>query len=239
MSCTRELPPWSFDLNLCSPTAGYVWDPQWYPSTGGSSIDFLADVRSVTAVGGAGPGVSLLPALQFAAFRTKRPDAGNGLSTGSPITAAGLTHYQESVTSTDKFWFRRGSSFERRTWIGADDGPTPIFLFPDLGALQDQLQSLLSDRCVHYFVKYVEWCGTDEYALATIYCFDDDHRVVGSRVAFSRVGENPPRFFDLTGAIARSRGDEEEEGDATWSGVFGTCTPRHRSADWTPIAGGA
>jgi hypothetical protein len=127
MSCTRELPPWSFDLNILSSTAGYVWDPQWYPSTGVSSIDFLADARSVTAVGGAGPGVSLLPTLQFAGVRTDRPDAGSGLSTGSPIVAAGLTHYQEPVTSTDKFWFRRGFSF-KLTGVGALFGTASVVL---------------------------------------------------------------------------------------------------------------
>ncbi|HND34727.1 MAG TPA: hypothetical protein PLA94_32210, partial [Myxococcota bacterium] len=55
-----------------STSDAFLWDPQWYPSTGVATVDFLADVAIIDAVGG-GAGVSLKPAMQFAATRIDRP----------------------------------------------------------------------------------------------------------------------------------------------------------------------
>ncbi|HNH46853.1 MAG TPA: hypothetical protein PKY30_07435, partial [Myxococcota bacterium] len=83
-----------------------------YPSTGVATVDFLADVAIIDAVGG-GAGVSLKPAMQFAATRIDRPaNMGSRISNGSDITSTTRTHFQETLSAGDKFFFRRGFAYK-------------------------------------------------------------------------------------------------------------------------------
>lgn len=109
MSCTRELAPWSFSLNITSGTASYIWEDAWYPCMGVSTVDFLADVRNISTAGGAS--VSLLPAIQLAAVRPDRPAAGAGIS-GTAISAVGATHFQATLSAGSYFFFRRGFTYK-------------------------------------------------------------------------------------------------------------------------------
>jgi len=62
--------------------------------------------------GGPGAAVALKPALQLAAVRTDRPDAGAAITAGSDITANGATHFRETPSMASKFWFRRSLSYK-------------------------------------------------------------------------------------------------------------------------------
>ena len=106
--CTVELPPWRVDVVSLSATNTLIWEPQWHPVTGVGAADFLVDGRNRTLGGGAG--IELKPAIQLAAVRTDRPDAGGAISNGSVITANGVTHFRETVSGGAYFWFRRGLS---------------------------------------------------------------------------------------------------------------------------------
>lgn len=128
MSCSRELPPWDLSLTITSATTGYIWENMWNPTMGVTTVDFMADVRNVSAVGGAGPGISLKPALQLAAVRPDRPAAGAILAAGSAITTNGTTHYQETLSAGAYFFWRRGFSF-KLTGIGATFGAAEVKLY--------------------------------------------------------------------------------------------------------------
>jgi hypothetical protein len=111
LTCTRELPPWELDIILTTSDEVRVWEPTWNPIIGVSSVDFLADVRNL--VGGTGAAVSLKPAIQYAAVRTDRPGAGAAITAGSAITAGNtLTHYEETLSGSLNFWWRRGWSYQ-------------------------------------------------------------------------------------------------------------------------------
>lgn len=110
MCFQTELPPQPFDLSVYSTQQSFLWDPQWHAVTGVTTADFLLDVRNVTL--GSGATLQLKPALQFAATRVDRPDAGALITAGSGTGADGLTHYQESVAGGNKFFFRRGVGFK-------------------------------------------------------------------------------------------------------------------------------
>lgn len=109
MTGNRELPPLTFDVTLLSTSLAFVWSQKWTPMIGVSTIDFALDVRAVMAGGGA---VSLKPSLQYAALRTDRPDEGALITSGSGVTANGVTHYQESASVAAKTWWRHGVGFQ-------------------------------------------------------------------------------------------------------------------------------
>lgn len=108
MSTTTELNPLTFDVTIHSTEQGYVWDRQWRPCMGVSTLDLLADIQDIHF--GAGATLSLKPAIQLAATRSDRPDPGNLIS-GTPVTAAGQTHFQESLSASSKFYFRVGVGY--------------------------------------------------------------------------------------------------------------------------------
>ena len=111
MSCTKDLIPMKFDLTMLSAAEwSFTWEDHWHPSTGVTAVDFLADVRNVAL--GASATIAIKPALQFAYVRTDRPDQGAVIAIGSSIDSVGPTHYAQSITSTQKFFFRRGLGFK-------------------------------------------------------------------------------------------------------------------------------
>jgi hypothetical protein len=86
-----------------------AWESQWHSSTGVGTIDLTLDVQTITL--GTAATVEVKPALQYASVRTDRPSAGGAIS-GGGVSAAGRTHYQESPSITDQFFFRRGVSYK-------------------------------------------------------------------------------------------------------------------------------
>lgn len=133
MSCTRDLPPWDLNLVITSPTTGYAWENTWNACMGVASVGFLADVRNVSASGGASPGVSLKPAIQLAAVRQDRPSAGAAITAGSAITANGTTQYRETLGGASSFFWRRGFSF-KLTGVGATFGYAEVKLYTSFRA---------------------------------------------------------------------------------------------------------
>jgi hypothetical protein len=79
------------NLAITSTTAAYLRDLAWYAVMGVDTIDFMADLRNATLPGGATFAVK--PALQFAAIRSDRPDAGAAIGNGSDITTNSATHF--------------------------------------------------------------------------------------------------------------------------------------------------
>lgn len=110
MAFTRELSPLPFDLTIMNTDQGVMWEQQWHASTGVAKVDFTMDVRNVVL--GESAAVSLKPAIQFAEVRTDRPDGGGLIAAGSAATTSGLTHYQETLSGSTKFFFRRGVGFK-------------------------------------------------------------------------------------------------------------------------------
>ena len=110
MSCTQELPTWTVDLVITSAEEAMLWERTWYPISGVTSVDLTADVRN--RVLGSGAAMAIKPSLQLCIVRTDRPDAGAAITAGSVITAEGVTHFKETVSSSVKAFFRRGWSYK-------------------------------------------------------------------------------------------------------------------------------
>jgi hypothetical protein len=72
-------------------------------------VDFVADVQRVTL--GQNAAVFLKPALQFAAIRVDRPEDGAAITAGSAITAPNVIHFQETLSASSMFFFRRGIGY--------------------------------------------------------------------------------------------------------------------------------
>lgn len=109
-TCTRDLPPWAFEVMATSGEEMLIWEPSWHPVTGVSVVDFTPDVKNITL--GAMAAIAMKPAVQYAAVRTDRPGVGAAISAGSPITANGVTHFEETLSGATQFFFRRGWSYE-------------------------------------------------------------------------------------------------------------------------------
>ena len=106
MSCSVELSPMDVDIIALSTEWCWAWDRQWNPVTGVGTVDFTVDLRDLqTPVGGAA--IEVIPAIQMAAVRSDRPDAGAIIS-GTPMTTATATHYVATLSGGSYFWFRRG-----------------------------------------------------------------------------------------------------------------------------------
>ena len=58
--------------------------------------------------------MSLKPAIQYAAVRPERPDEG-ALISGSPVTSNAVAHYQETMATSTKFFWRRGVGYQLTT----------------------------------------------------------------------------------------------------------------------------
>lgn len=110
MAIVQTPPPFAFEVVAYSTEQAYVWSPQWHAVTGVADIDLLTDVRNVVL--GASAGISIKPALQFAPTRTDRPGGGALITAGSAITAASLTHYLETISASDQFFFRWGVGYK-------------------------------------------------------------------------------------------------------------------------------
>lgn len=71
--------------------------------------------------------------------------------------------------------------------------------------------------------KYAQWCGSDDYVLATVYCSGAATGDRGAPVTASRVmliGTNPVQYVDLTSLI-----EKNQKGDVgTFSAFTGTCS---------------
>lgn len=110
-SLMRELQPLPFDICAYSAEQAFLWDNQWVPCMGVADVDFALDARNVVV--GAGPAaISLKPAIQFAVARVDRPDDGSLITAGSAVTAAGVTHYNETLSGGGKFFWRRGLGYK-------------------------------------------------------------------------------------------------------------------------------
>jgi len=107
----RELPPLRFDLSVYSTEQSFLWEDKWHASTGVDDADFLLDLRNVEEPGGSA--IAIQPAVQLAATRIDRPDAGTAV--GSAASAAGLTHYEHSLSASLKFFWRRGIAYKLTT----------------------------------------------------------------------------------------------------------------------------
>jgi hypothetical protein len=112
MPSIRESSPFDFDLPIYSVSYLYLMMRQWHIVSGMDVVDFNLSLQSLAATGGTTPGVSLRPALQYAAVRTDRPDAPFELAVGTAdATAVGNFHFQETLvaaTALQKFWVRGG-----------------------------------------------------------------------------------------------------------------------------------
>ncbi|RME27286.1 MAG: hypothetical protein D6798_04905 [Deltaproteobacteria bacterium] len=97
-------------LTIVSTNECFVWSDKWVPTAGVASVDFLADVRNWTL--GTGAAAAVKPAVQLAAVRTDRPDAGAAITAGTNITGNGLRHFQETLNVSSRFWFRWGLSYK-------------------------------------------------------------------------------------------------------------------------------
>lgn len=110
MCDSRELSPWSTTLVITNTDEAFLWEQRWQPCTGVTAIDLTADVRNRTL--GTSAAMAIKPAIQFAPVRTDRPDAGAAITAGSVITAEGITHFHETLSSSSQFFFRRGWSYK-------------------------------------------------------------------------------------------------------------------------------
>ncbi len=113
MTCSQELAPMELEFNALNTEWCYAWDKRWNPSTGVANVDFVLDIRDVqTPVGGAT--FEAIPAVQFAAVRTDRPNAG-AIIAGTAMSTATATHYLATLSGSSQFWFRRGVAYRLMT----------------------------------------------------------------------------------------------------------------------------
>lgn len=108
MTCIHDLSPIRNDLVITHSDEAFVWDSRWHATAGVSALSITADIRNVGL--GTSAAMAIKPAVQLATVRTDRPDAGAAITAGSAITAAGLTHFVETLSASSKGFFRVGWS---------------------------------------------------------------------------------------------------------------------------------
>lgn len=107
------------------------------------------------------------------------------------------------------------------TWSGAELVFTPLTpddLSTDFGSLFPMEGD---PSCQIYTYKYAEWCGTDNYIVATVFCSDDDYveenPIFSSRVFL--IQRSPLIYIDLTRFIEQELGLSVGE----MHGIYSTC----------------
>jgi hypothetical protein len=172
MSCTRELPPLQQDHVLTSQEETLLWEREWNAITGVAKVSLTADVRNLVL--GSGAAVALKPAIQMATVRVDRPDPGAAISAGSVITAEGVSHFEETLSGSNKFYFRRGFSLRLTAGSYARVETTLHTAFRACGTIfparEIPFHPMNSTAAVHYFSLTGRFplVGVDKAKLAVI-----------------------------------------------------------------------
>ena len=129
----------------------------------------------------------------------------------------------------------------KASWVKSDTsaGPDGRVFDPADPAMLDEVLSQDALVCATYFVKYAEWCGSDDYVLATLYCKDENLEIPSSRVVVVtlRGPDGAAQIADVTSAVEEALSDAMRlppPRRRPWRAVFGTCSRPRQSPLWAP-----
>lgn len=107
-------------------------------------------------------------------------------------------------------------------WSGADVPFTPLFPVELNTNFGDRFPLAGSPSCHIYTYKYAEWCGTDDYIVATLFCSSDylEDPIFSSRVFLIRRSDDKPQYYDITRMIELELGLSAGE----LHGIYSTCS---------------
>lgn len=113
---------------------------------------------------------------------------------------------------------------------GTWSDPNPVFIPFTPEELEDQFGPVFprngTPHCEIYTYKFAEWCASDDYIVATLFCSTQDENsgasasndiIISSRVMLIR--RFPVRYTDITGIVEASRGLSSGQ----THGVYSTC----------------
>lgn len=129
-------------------------------------------------------------------------------------------HYPSAAASWSRllYMYEQGGG----TWGNASPAFVPLTPSQLAARFGSSYPNTGTPQCRTYTYKYAEWCASDDYIVATLFCSDDDYNstnpIFSSRVILIRL--YPLEYIDLTRIVERSLGLDR----GALHGIYSTCS---------------